>query len=53
VQRLPQIRFRVRATSEHPPLPSEETIQLVEPPGSAEVTGEVPAQAGQGPRPGA
>jgi putative proteasome-type protease len=50
VQRLPEIRFRVRPSGQVP-VPPEETIQLVEPAASSEVSAEVPAQVGQGPRP--
>jgi putative proteasome-type protease len=50
VQRLPQLRFRVRPASAPAQVPPEETIQLVEPPTSSEVGTDLPAQVGQIPR---
>ena len=47
VQRLPQLRFRVRPASAPVQVPPEETIQLVEPPTPSEVGTDLPAQVGQ------
>jgi putative proteasome-type protease len=44
VGRLPQIRFRARPAPGQPPLPQEETIQLVEPASPSEVGVEVPSE---------
>jgi putative proteasome-type protease len=49
VLRLPQIRFRVRPDTGQPPLPQEETIQLVEPPSPTDVSAELPSQSSQRP----
>jgi len=49
VQRLPQIRFRVPPAPGQPPVPPEETIQLVEPATPSEAGAELPAQVGQRP----
>ena len=47
VQRLPQIRFRVRRVGGQPQSPQEETIELVEPPSASEVGAEPQSQMTQ------
>ena len=49
VGRLPQIRFRVSRDAGQPQSPQEETIQLVEPSNSPELSGEARGQVSQRP----
>jgi len=51
VQRLPQIRFRVRRVGGQPQSPQEETIELVEPPSASEAGAEPQSQMAQRPSP--